>query len=382
MSVYRFSEFEFDEERLRLSYQGELTPLRHKTALLLKLLLGERGGVLSKQQIIDQVWQRQMVSDQSVFQAISELRQRLAPAGDLIATHPGIGYEWISPVACDLVDTTPVAAASWRLAAGILVMLLAAPVIRGDSTHHRLSNAAADISSQLPATPPIGIGSAAVGVLDSTRLVMPAMRAFAQGLDHLGAGRAREAERLFLVAAQENPAFAEASLMIGESLLAQQRYTEASAQATALLGGSGEVPSAQSAYISVAAMDLLSRISEQAGQPYQAIAWSATALAQAREHAFVCTAAASSDRLAQLVRDGSADQAPTGEEPLQSDRVPAHLQDQASDALSAAAIISEHAPSRAHCEEIGALPGESVPGIRVAARAVLMRRCVRPVGLV
>ncbi|MEO0425105.1 MAG: winged helix-turn-helix domain-containing protein, partial [Pseudomonadota bacterium] len=96
MREYRFAEFRFDAVRLELRRGDELIALRPKTAALLGVLLAHAGQAVSKADLIERVWQRGHVQDQSLFQAISALRAALKPL-DAIRTHPNLGYAWVQP---------------------------------------------------------------------------------------------------------------------------------------------------------------------------------------------------------------------------------------------------------------------------------------------
>ena len=95
-----------DESQL-LSYQGLLMNLDKKTVSiegknvpftktefeLLHLLLNERGKVLSRQELINRVWPRDvMVLDRTVDVNITRLRKKVGPYAKYIVTRLGFGY--------------------------------------------------------------------------------------------------------------------------------------------------------------------------------------------------------------------------------------------------------------------------------------------------
>ena len=76
--MLRFSGFELDPERAELRRpDGESIKLRPKTLEILRLLAGNSGRVLSKQQLMEAVWPNVHVGEDSLFQCIREIRTAL-----------------------------------------------------------------------------------------------------------------------------------------------------------------------------------------------------------------------------------------------------------------------------------------------------------------
>jgi DNA-binding winged helix-turn-helix (wHTH) protein len=90
---YSFKHFEFDSESLILVENGQSLAIRHNEAKLLALLIEQADKVLSKHDILSQVWQGKVVSEQAVFQNISHLRSLFG--NDAIKTFPKRGYQWL-----------------------------------------------------------------------------------------------------------------------------------------------------------------------------------------------------------------------------------------------------------------------------------------------
>src|SRR5436309_7648095 len=77
-TVLRFSGFELDSERAELRRpDGGTIKLRPKTLEILRLLAGNAGCVLSKQQLMEAVWPNVHVGEDSLFQCIREIRTAL-----------------------------------------------------------------------------------------------------------------------------------------------------------------------------------------------------------------------------------------------------------------------------------------------------------------
>lgn len=88
-----FGPFVLDAERAELKRDGVVVPLRPKTLGLLVHLTSRAGRVVPKQELLDAVWPGVIVTDDSLSQAISELRNALGQSGPaLIRTVPRRGY--------------------------------------------------------------------------------------------------------------------------------------------------------------------------------------------------------------------------------------------------------------------------------------------------
>jgi phosphate:Na+ symporter len=59
---------------------------------LLRLLLSNRGKVLSRQQLMDNVWTGVVVTDRTVNVNITRLRKKLGPYAQNIVSRTGFGY--------------------------------------------------------------------------------------------------------------------------------------------------------------------------------------------------------------------------------------------------------------------------------------------------
>lgn len=91
-----FSNFRFLPEPLILYCDDELIPLKRNQALLLQFFLEDPTAIHSKDAIMDSVWQDKVVSEQVVFQTISQLRAILGDSA--IQTFSKKGYKWQVPL--------------------------------------------------------------------------------------------------------------------------------------------------------------------------------------------------------------------------------------------------------------------------------------------
>jgi DNA-binding winged helix-turn-helix (wHTH) protein len=89
---YLFDNFEFDSKSLILIKDQKAIDIRHNEAKLLALLLRSPEQVFSKENILADVWQEKVVSEQAVFQNISHLRSIFG--NKAIKTYPKRGYQW------------------------------------------------------------------------------------------------------------------------------------------------------------------------------------------------------------------------------------------------------------------------------------------------
>ncbi|WP_213995540.1 winged helix-turn-helix domain-containing protein [Arsukibacterium sp.] len=85
----------FDPQRRTLQRAGQQCTLEPKQAQLLLLLAEHAAEPVSREQLINQVWQGRVVSESAINRAVSLLRKACAsldPATDYIATIPKLGY--------------------------------------------------------------------------------------------------------------------------------------------------------------------------------------------------------------------------------------------------------------------------------------------------
>lgn len=94
MACFEFGSYQFDEARglFRAGQAVHLSPLQHR---LLTTFCHHAETLLSKEQLMQQVWNHTAVSDISLSRTIHELRQKLGGgpyAKQLIASVYGRGY--------------------------------------------------------------------------------------------------------------------------------------------------------------------------------------------------------------------------------------------------------------------------------------------------
>jgi DNA-binding winged helix-turn-helix (wHTH) protein/TolB-like protein len=118
-----FGPFTLDTDRAELTRDGAPVPLRPKVHALLAYFVERAGSTVSKQELLDAVWPGLVVTDDSLTQAISELRAALGDDGPaLIRTVPRRGYR------LDAEVRAPMPAPVVPPPAGAAVLPAAAPV--------------------------------------------------------------------------------------------------------------------------------------------------------------------------------------------------------------------------------------------------------------
>lgn len=112
---WRFCGFVLDEASLRLTRDGRRVALQRKPLEILMLLLRHAGEVVTREELVTQVWSRRVLAEEVLTKAIGKLRAALDdPAHRLIETAHGYGYRLAGRVELDLDPAPPLLA----LAAG------------------------------------------------------------------------------------------------------------------------------------------------------------------------------------------------------------------------------------------------------------------------
>src|SRR5688572_1285402 len=94
--TYLFGGFKLDASERRLTRDASNIPLAPKVFDTLLLLLQNSGRVVSKQRMLDEIWDGAFIEENNLAQNISILRRVLKPS--FIETVPKLGYRFIEPV--------------------------------------------------------------------------------------------------------------------------------------------------------------------------------------------------------------------------------------------------------------------------------------------
>ena len=96
---YYFNNFKFNTQSLVLTQDNQPLAIRNNEAKLLAFFLANPEQVYSKDAILENVWTGKVVSEQAVFQAISNLRMLFGE--EAVKTFPKKGYQWQIPLHTD-----------------------------------------------------------------------------------------------------------------------------------------------------------------------------------------------------------------------------------------------------------------------------------------
>jgi DNA-binding winged helix-turn-helix (wHTH) protein len=109
----RFGEFVLDPESHELLRRGSPLHVSPKAFRLLEVLVSRRPAVVTKQQLLDEVWEGQIVEEENVKNLVAELRRALDSSAEhpLIRTVHRLGYAFTG----DAVEIDRVATTGWSL---------------------------------------------------------------------------------------------------------------------------------------------------------------------------------------------------------------------------------------------------------------------------
>jgi predicted ATPase/DNA-binding winged helix-turn-helix (wHTH) protein len=139
MAPIRFADFRLDATERRLDKGGAPVELGARAFDLLHVLVQSAGRLVTKAELLDQVWPDVIVEEANLHVQMTALRR--AVGRDAIATVPGRGYQFVLPLqAGDATPAVPVAAGSepWPAAAAL------PPLLGRDDDLARIARALAD----------------------------------------------------------------------------------------------------------------------------------------------------------------------------------------------------------------------------------------------
>lgn len=99
--LYLFDDFELDADALELRHAGALLKADALVLRLLAVLARNSGRLVTKDELIEEVWEGRAIADNAITVSMARLRKTLDRAGDrreLIATVYGRGYRFVEPV--------------------------------------------------------------------------------------------------------------------------------------------------------------------------------------------------------------------------------------------------------------------------------------------
>jgi TolB-like protein/DNA-binding winged helix-turn-helix (wHTH) protein/Tfp pilus assembly protein PilF len=124
---YSFGEFTLDLDRGALLRRGVDVELRPKSFEVLRVLVERHGRLVTKQELLDAVWGRVVVTEGSVAKCLIDIRRAIEDrTQQLIKTVPRRGYIFDAPVAAEGPPLQETGAAQGARAASIRPWILAA----------------------------------------------------------------------------------------------------------------------------------------------------------------------------------------------------------------------------------------------------------------
>lgn len=120
--MLKFGQCTLDPARHELTRAGQRVSLQPLTLALLQYLLRHPGRALSKNELVDEVWQGRVTSDEAIARAILQVRRAIgddAQNARHLFTEPGFGYRFeldpMDPAARAAAPPMAVGQAPWRL---------------------------------------------------------------------------------------------------------------------------------------------------------------------------------------------------------------------------------------------------------------------------
>lgn len=136
--MYRFLDFQLDPAT-GLTREGEQVALEPQGLLLLEFLVKQRDRIVSKQEIVDEIWSGNSITDAALNTRIRSVRKALGDTAKnpcYIKTFPKRGFQFVAPVAAVEATGAPLLkpARRWMVIAGAVaaILLSAILVVRSD----------------------------------------------------------------------------------------------------------------------------------------------------------------------------------------------------------------------------------------------------------
>ena len=99
--IYRFEDVEIDASRCSITRSGQEQHLRQQTFQVLLYLLERRQRLVTKEELIENVWHGIAVTDNALVQCIGDIRRTLGDDSRhprFVRTFPKLGYHFIAAV--------------------------------------------------------------------------------------------------------------------------------------------------------------------------------------------------------------------------------------------------------------------------------------------
>ena len=109
--IYRFNNCELNSDRVVLLRDGQAVAIEPQSFNVLVFLVGSRGRVVSRDELIDNIWGHEHVSDSTLSSCIKVARKAVGDDGvrqGVIRTVHGRGYEFVAALEVNDPSDQPV----------------------------------------------------------------------------------------------------------------------------------------------------------------------------------------------------------------------------------------------------------------------------------
>ena len=106
--IYAFDQYELDLGQVELRYQGNAVAIEPQVFALLCLLIENRDRMVSKDEIIEKIWDSRVVSDSALTSRVKSARRAVGDDGDtqrIIRTVRGRGFRFVAEVEAQSAPT-------------------------------------------------------------------------------------------------------------------------------------------------------------------------------------------------------------------------------------------------------------------------------------
>ena len=112
--MFRFEEFSLDPDKGELRRDGALIELEPQVFRLLLLLVESEGRLISRDELLQEIWHGRIVSDSAISSRIKALRKALGDDGKqqrLLRTVPKRGFRFVAPIVSETSAPLPLRSA-------------------------------------------------------------------------------------------------------------------------------------------------------------------------------------------------------------------------------------------------------------------------------
>lgn len=113
--LYRFAGLELDTSRFQVRRAGEVLPVQPQVFDVLHYLVAHHDRIVSKDELLEKVWNRRVVSEATLSSRIKAVRQLIGDTGKeqrLLLTVRHRGFRYVGTVEAELPDTRQIASAA------------------------------------------------------------------------------------------------------------------------------------------------------------------------------------------------------------------------------------------------------------------------------